>query len=423
MKKRQVKKTVRTRLSSSEAKSLGLEPKENDKGRNTSRYNLTLEQAEQIKGEAKVSNRSNTSDNQYSQNAEKFVLTAWNSVTGQMMNIDSYCEHYSLPREDVRSYKLVSHTGTPYYNIVFKETIDVEVEKFDFEAIINKYIEDVKPVKTSKANTKFAKDFDTLTYTDVHVGMDTNSDKNAMYAVEWNRASILASANEMVSETLAEQESDTLIVDELGDFLDGYNAQTTRGGHALPQNMTNEEAFDCALEFKMLVLDGLINNYNEIKFHNICNDNHAGSFGYFVNSAFKQIAERKYGNKVEVVNMRQFMNHYYIQGTCYILTHGKDDKSLKFGFKPFLDSKGIEKIDQYCKQNDIYKNSTNVVFKKGDSHQMLLDLCTSDDFYYFNYPALSPSSQWVQTNFKKGRRGFVNESSVDGKITVKPFLK
>ena len=37
-------------------------------------------------------------------------------------------------------------------------------------------------------------------------------------------------------------------------------------------------------------------------------------------------------------------------------------------------------------------------------------MATSDDFYYYNYPALSPSSQWVQNNFKKGRRGFVNES-------------
>ena len=37
-------------------------------------------------------------------------------------------------------------------------------------------------------------------------------------------------------------------------------------------------------------------------------------------------------------------------------------------------------------------------------------MCTSDDFFYFNYPALSPSSNWIKNNFKLGRRGFVNES-------------
>ena len=36
-----------------------------------------------------------------------------------------------------------------------------------------------------------------------------------------------------------------------------------------------------------------------------------------------------------------------------------------------------------------------------------MDYATSDDFDYCNYPAFSPSSDWVQTNFKKGRSGFV----------------
>ena len=93
-----------------------------------------------------------------------------------------------------------------------------------------------------------------------------------------------------------------------------------------------------------------------------------------------------------------------------MITHGKDDKSLKFGFKPQLDLKGAEKIDQYLKQNKIYKDAELIIFCKGDSHQLLFDMCTSDDFYYFNYPALSPSSNWIKNNFKLGRRGFVNES-------------
>jgi len=38
---------------------------------------------------------------------------------------------------------------------------------------------------------------------------------------------------------------------------------------------------------------------------------------------------------------------------------------------------------------------------------MILDYATSDDFDYCNYPAFSPSSEWVQTNFKKGKSGFV----------------
>lgn len=189
--------------------------------------------------------------------------------------------------------------------------------------------------------------------------------------------------------------------------------------------LTDEEAFDCALEFKMIIVDGLVSYYEKIIFNNICNDNHAGSFGYFVNKAFKDIVSVKYSNlDIEVNNHRKFINHYFVGNICFLITHGKDDKALKFGFKPQLDSKGLEKIDQYCKQNSIYKSAELIIFKKGDSHQSLFDMCTSDDFYYFNYPALSPSSQWVQTNFKKGRRGFFNSSFSGLDIYLKPkFIK
>ena len=134
-----------------------------------------------------------------------------------------------------------------------------------------------------------------------------------------------------------------------------------------------------------------------------------------------EIVKVKYPN-VEVNNYRQFMNHYFVGDVCFIITHGKDDSALKFGFKPQLDTKQIEKIDQYCKQNGIYKKAELIIFKKGDSHQALFDICTSDDFWYFNYPALSPSSQWVQTNFKKGRRGFLNESFRGTKNYIKPHF-
>ena len=388
----------RIRLSDSIAEQMGLTI---NKG---GRYRLSdelIEKANNLKSGSKIET------SRTKKNVEKdFVLSAWNDE-GFMMDIDQYCEHYKLPREDVREYKLVSHTGTPYYNIKFKEIAEKEVMSFDLEELVKKHI---KPVDVSKSiEIEDKNDFDMLTYSDAHIGMETNPDNKAMYSIEWNRQSALRDCHRMIQATIENQSSTTLVVDELGDFLDGYNQQTTRGGHALPQNMSNEEAFDVALEFKMALIDGLVNHYDFIMINNICNDNHAGSFGYFVNKAFKDICSVKYPN-VEINNYTKFINHYYIDNTCFVITHGKDDSSLKFGFKPHLDAKGIEKIDQYLKQNDVYKHANKIVFKKGDSHQSLIDMCTSDDFYYVNYPALSPSSMWVQNNFKKGRRGFVLES-------------
>ena len=55
-----------------------------------------------------------------SETQNPFTLSAWSS-DGKLLDIDEYCEKYNLPIDNVRSYKLVSHTGIPFYNIQFKE--------------------------------------------------------------------------------------------------------------------------------------------------------------------------------------------------------------------------------------------------------------------------------------------------------------
>lgn len=132
----------------------------------------------------------------------------------------------------------------------------------------------------------------------------------------------------------------------------------------------------------------------------------SGAFGYVVNAAFKHIVDCKHSN-VTVINHQRFLNHYIIGDHGFIISHGKDSRNLKFGFKPQLDPRGSEKISQYIRHNEELRRCKFIEFSKGDSHQCLFDMCTSDEFDYFNYPAFSPSSEWVQTNFKKGRSGFV----------------
>ena len=300
-----------------------------------------------------------------------------------------------------------------------KEEVKDEVAKFDLEGIIKKQLKNINVIKQVRVKLRDVKnDFDTLTYTDLHIGMHPNKKGNSMYVKSWNKQDIEDTAELIISKTLENQQSETLIVDELGDFLDGYNGQTTRGGHELPQNMTNEESFDCGLDFKMKLVNAFAPYYNDIMFNNICNDNHAGSFGYFVNSAFKQLSENIYSN-VKVNNYLQFVSHYIHDNVCFIISHGKDDSTLKFGFKPHLCAKQIEKIDHYIKQNKLYGKAERFIFKKGDSHQLLFDYTGSSDFDYFNYMASSPPSQWVQNNFKNSKRGFVLESFKGIESTVK----
>ena len=270
-----------------------------------------------------------------------------------------------------------------------------------FSEVLSKYEE-----KPKKKINPLSPTFDRLVWSDVHVGMDASQNGTSLYELEWNKQILLDRVVEMAQYTLLNKKSDILYIDELGDFLDGWNGETTRGGHKLPQNMSNQEAFDIGLKAKMLLIDILQPHYDSICCNNICNDNHSGDFSYILNSAFSQIIDHKYDN-VHVTNLKKFISWYTVGEHTIVLSHGKDSQHMKFGFKPQLDSRQIEKIDQFLKHNKIYSEGKYIEFSKGDSHQCLFDMCTSDDFHYFNFPAFSPSSSWVQHNFKKGRSGFV----------------
>ena len=295
---------------------------------------------------------------------------------------------------------------------------EVELEKeIDFTNIFKDL---VVPIKLPKIERKlYLSIFDRLVYTDVHIGMEVNQNGYSLYDGAWNEAEVDKRLEIMVAQTLINKQSDTLYIHELGDFMDGYDAVTTRGGHSLPQNMDNQKAFDVGLAFKIKMIDALIPYYNQIECINICNDNHAGSFGYIVNSAFKAYIELKYEN-VKVTNQRKFIDHYIVENRCFILTHGKDDKNMKFGFKPHLDAVQIEKIKNYIDEYRLHYFT--IEFSKGDSHQLLLDFTSSSAFEYQNFGAFSPPSDWVKTNFKNTNSSFIILNYYENQKSINPII-
>jgi hypothetical protein len=273
---------------------------------------------------------------------------------------------------------------------------DKVVKEIDFLSIFKDKVQPVIPKKDN--NFKTIALFDRLVLTDIHIGMDVNKDGYSLYEGEWNESILFKRLEEVVTHTIQNKKSDLLVIHDLGDYLDGWDGYTTRGGHKLPQNMDNQKMFDVGLKFKITLIDSLINHFDKIQIVNICNDNHAGSFGYVVNSALKSYMHIKYPESVEVINQRKFIDHYMVKDRCFILTHGKDDKSLKFGFKPMLDPKQIEKIKNYIDEYKLW--GCKIEFSKGDSHQLLFDFTSSTAFEYQNFGSFSPPSDWVKVNFK-----------------------
>lgn len=348
-----------------------------------------------------------TETNQYS-NEGANLPSAWSKEKGRFLTIEEFCDKYGLDKSTVKSSKLVSHNmGHMTYNIAFTSIEEQLVHNIEdcVDEAVKKYLTFTETHKIEKPKN-ISPTFDRLVYTDVHIGMDVNGTGDPQYYGKWDEEELFKRLDLMIQHCLSYKTSDTIYIDELGDFLDGQDAQTTRRGHDLPQNMKTREAFDVAVKFKVYLADQLLQNgYAEIIMNNICNDNHAGNFGFFANQTVKGILENKYSGAVRVNNMKQFINHYSVGKHTFILTHGKDMSNLKFGFKPKLDAVQADKVDHYLKENKLYTGNF-IELSKGDSHLFLMDYSTSTDFDYCNYPAFSPPSDWVKTNFSNTKSGF-----------------
>jgi len=263
-----------------------------------------------------------------------------------------------------------------------------------------------------------------IIYTDVHVAMETNKDGYGLYGGVWNKETLNLRKEAMIKEVLIrtmQTDYKEIHLIDLGDFMDGWDGMTVRRGHDLPQNMSNKEAFKAGLEFKVQLFNSIAQRTGiKVVSHNITNSNHSNDFDYIVNYSAKEILSSQF-TKCEYIIYQRFINHYIIGNHCFILSHGKDSHNLKFGFKPFIDTKGKEKITEYIKHHNLEKYFCT--FEKGDSHQQLFDNCTMDRCDYHNYTALSPASEWVQTNFVKGRSGFsIMEVDIDkNEKTITPI--
>jgi len=404
-------KKTRVRLKQYEALALGLEVSNGDIYGNQ-KYYLNEEQKNEL-DKLRMLHNTNFKEIKRTLNKDGEVISKIEKLVPD--NLISIPENHEIKRVSTN----VSTKQQWVITEPIKKVLEIEKE-IDFLSIFK---DKVKPVKIN-----FSYDllinidclFDRAVYTDVHVGMNVNKDGFSLYDGLWNEIELFKRLETFVNYIIKNQKSDTLFLNDLGDFMDGWDGFTTRGGHALPQNMDNQKAFDVGLRFKIQMIDALFKSYSKIKIVNICNDNHAGSFGYIVNSAFKTYIELKYPDNIEVINQRKFIDHYIIENRCFILTHGKDDKSLKFGFKPKLEAVQIEKIKNYI---DEYKlHNYDIEFGKGDSHQLLFDSTSSTAFEYQNFGALSPPSDWVKTNFKNTKSSFTIMNYFDKQKTINNYI-
>lgn len=240
------------------------------------------------------------------------------------------------------------------------------------------------------------------TLSDMHIGLNPNPDNKSIFAYEYNEEIFKSNIDKVFNSILKEYESngrfDLLVIDDLGDGLDGWNGQTTRGGHKLEQNMTNEEAFRVFVEGKLTLIENCIRAgiANELTVRNVANDNHSGSFASIANMTIKMILDRTYEQSdVNFYILDKFMEHFQYGDHTFILTHGKDSQYMFKGLPYELNDKAISFINDYIDHYNI--NTKFIHLEKGDLHRV--GYSRTKKFDYRNFMSFAPPSAWVQHNF------------------------
>jgi len=248
-----------------------------------------------------------------------------------------------------------------------------------------------------------------VTISDSHVGMDSNPNQDALFQYEYSKEIYEQSMERVFSSIVKEHKThgifEILYLDDMGDLADGYNGQTTRGGHALPQNMTNIEVFEACVNTKVKMIRSIVDGKiaRKVVLRNVCNDNHAGSFGLIINKAIQMLVNVLYHNNfVEVDLLTRFIEHREYGDHCFILTHGKDQKHMFKGLPYVLDKKTESYLVDYIEHYKITSKFIHV--EKGDLHQIGYQRVKRFD--YRNFMSFAPPSSWVQHNFGDSYSGY-----------------
>lgn len=196
---------------------------------------------------------------------------------------------------------------------------------------------------------------------------------------------------------------DIYIID-LGDRMDGLNGYTTRGGHKLPQNMSDKEAFETAISVEKEFFDLLFQSDFAVNYSIIsnANSNHGGVFDYMVSRALEIYINTAYPF-VKTSVQEKFLDHVEYGKHILILTHGKDDADMKSGLPLHINDKTENYLNKYIMHNGLKTEDKYVSVIKGDLHTDSSQ--TTYNFRYRNVLSIFGGSKWISTNFGPSHPG------------------
>lgn len=213
-------------------------------------------------GLTEIENVSETDSNNYSNDKENKSSSEFNAIgpDGKLMPIEKYCEFNGLDFSKIRSYKLISHSGTPFYNVVFFEE--------DFESLLSieelkSFIEEgLKSVKYQKINKLSEGKVGVVKIADLHLGAYVdNLIRTKQFSID-----ILANKLSEAVEDINERNYSKVHVHILGDLIESFTGLSHKNTwKGLDKAMVGAEAVKLVVKILHDNFLSKINNLGEIK--------------------------------------------------------------------------------------------------------------------------------------------------------------
>lgn len=277
--------------------------------------------------------------------------------------------------------------------------------QFDLLEAFKEIVSKTSSIPPTKAPlTPFPKKSLFIYLSDTHVGASVSED--SLYNNEYSATIFTKRLDEVLEKVqqlyFLHGTFENIYVVNLGDCIDGFNNQTARGGHFLPQNLSNKQQFEVYFQTIKDFFEFLIQKQysNQLNFISVGDSNHAGSLEYVLNRAI-EIYLNAVHPQVKTRVFNKFIEHLQLGNNTFIFMHGKDSEAMKHGLPLILNDKTEVFLNDYIYQNDI--KTKNIYVVKGDLHQSAHQW--GKRFKYINVLSLFGSSKWIHTNFGSGRAG------------------
>src|SRR5690606_25999017 len=167
----------------------------------------------------KNSTVNDTSENSYKtiqdEKEERSIFSAIDNEE-KLMNIQEYCEYYGLDFEKVKNYKLISHSGTPFYNVVFyEEVIESSIDEETLKNLIEEGLQGItRQINTSPTEGKTG----VVKIADLHLGAYVDN------LIKTKDFSINILANKLMdaADEINERKYSIVHVHILGDLIESF---------------------------------------------------------------------------------------------------------------------------------------------------------------------------------------------------------